>query len=606
MPVIGEELRALLGMIPVRDRAGIARGNLAQETLANEANAEGQALLQQVNQRPMMPQPSSISRAASPTPPPLAIPPAMGTGRPGPVDPETTGSVEPPTPTSTTTVTAPPAGAAAQFDDQMARRAKMSGLSDIVSSLGLIINGAANRGPSQGSTRDTLLAQLGSGGQSVHDVTEIAKTRQELLAADQKQADRARFIDLMVRSNGMSPDQAAAIWGQGKAGEYVDPDKVKQREIDRQSAGARAHILADPKLIKEMADNAGISPEMVTEHLKGGGAFDATTLATLAHTRGQTVQSAATAAKARADTAETLRKTAEDEKGDIAFNFYKANPEAFARLHGIEVDEAQRITSDRKNYDKYQETSGPTAYAHEAGFAAAKRGGYKGSREDWEKIQAPAKLESALDSQMGGDIGKAAAENAKKAADISDNVQRRDTIQSTWAPDRTSGGLGVDSQLKIRATIARIRGVPDAKTDDDQVFHAIMQQYALDAVKYLPGQLAAKELEFLQSLKGSNTMSAQGLRRLHTLQDKIERGRVLELQKDYDQRVEQHPTVGKNYKRPEMPQPTRFLREDVEDNPHQVKALLANPDDLNVRAAFETARGPGMAEYVLQRERAKK
>src|SRR4051812_13031751 len=142
MPVIGEELRALLGMIPVRDRAGIARGNLAQETLANEANAEGQALLQQANQRPMMPQPA---------PPPLQIPPGMG--RPGPADPETTGSVEPPRPVATTTVTAPPAGAAAQFDDQMARRAKMAGFNDIVSSLGLIINGAANRGTSQGSTR---------------------------------------------------------------------------------------------------------------------------------------------------------------------------------------------------------------------------------------------------------------------------------------------------------------------------------------------------------------------------------------------------------------------------------------------------------------------
>src|SRR4051812_30887098 len=129
MPVIGEELRALLGMIPVRDRAGIARGNLAQETLANEANAEGQALLQQVNQRPMM-SPGAMPR---PAPPPVQLPPTRGTGRPGPADPETRGSIEPPTPTSTTTVTAPPAGAAAQFDDQMARRAKMAGFNDIVS-----------------------------------------------------------------------------------------------------------------------------------------------------------------------------------------------------------------------------------------------------------------------------------------------------------------------------------------------------------------------------------------------------------------------------------------------------------------------------------------
>ena len=37
-------------------------------------------------------------------------------------------------------------------------------------------------------------------------------------------------------------------------------------------------------------------------------------------------------------------------------------------------------------YDKYQETAGPTAYAAEAGFHAAQRGGYTGKREDWEKL----------------------------------------------------------------------------------------------------------------------------------------------------------------------------------------------------------------------------
>ena len=37
MPLIGDELRTILGMMPVRDRAGIARGTMADDAARAEA-----------------------------------------------------------------------------------------------------------------------------------------------------------------------------------------------------------------------------------------------------------------------------------------------------------------------------------------------------------------------------------------------------------------------------------------------------------------------------------------------------------------------------------------------------------------------------------------
>src|SRR3954471_6443104 len=52
MALIGQELRTILGMMPTRDRAGIARGTMAQDAVRSSAaaesgNAEGQALTRQ-------------------------------------------------------------------------------------------------------------------------------------------------------------------------------------------------------------------------------------------------------------------------------------------------------------------------------------------------------------------------------------------------------------------------------------------------------------------------------------------------------------------------------------------------------------------------------
>src|SRR4029079_5917681 len=80
MPLIGDELRTILGMMPVRDRAGIPRGTMADDAMrasaaAEGGNAEGAALMHQA-QRPPMPAP----------PPQIKLPPMGGPGGPPPGD----------------------------------------------------------------------------------------------------------------------------------------------------------------------------------------------------------------------------------------------------------------------------------------------------------------------------------------------------------------------------------------------------------------------------------------------------------------------------------------------------------------------------------------
>src|SRR3954470_23811180 len=69
---IGDDLQILLGMVPIRDRAGIARGTMADAAAAaaDGPHAEGQALTRQGFDRP----------------PAFALPPGMLTGSDGAAD----------------------------------------------------------------------------------------------------------------------------------------------------------------------------------------------------------------------------------------------------------------------------------------------------------------------------------------------------------------------------------------------------------------------------------------------------------------------------------------------------------------------------------------
>src|SRR5215203_595105 len=169
MALIGEELRTILGMMPVRDRAGIARGTMADDAVranaaAESGNAEGQALMQQGMRPPDIQLPPGIGTAYAS---------GRGDGSPpqAPVPTERVVAASP--------AAAPSAAVATQASDVMLaaleQRQRQAKMIQLVSSLGLLAN-AFNRNPgSQAATRTALAGNLGGGGEiGLGDIKTIA------------------------------------------------------------------------------------------------------------------------------------------------------------------------------------------------------------------------------------------------------------------------------------------------------------------------------------------------------------------------------------------------------------------------------------------------
>src|SRR3954467_7009609 len=87
MPLIGDELRTILGMMPTRDRAGIARGTMADDAMrssaaADSGNAEGAALMQQGQRPPQIQIPPQMRGGDGAAPQlPDDVPTAFASGR---------------------------------------------------------------------------------------------------------------------------------------------------------------------------------------------------------------------------------------------------------------------------------------------------------------------------------------------------------------------------------------------------------------------------------------------------------------------------------------------------------------------------------------------
>ena len=224
--MIGDDVRVLLGMIPVRDRAGIARSNMAieaEKAAAADGNAEGQALTRQG---------FDFARAA---PPPVSLPPTMGRP-PAPDDPRADmpvtqgapaefvippgstggGGAAPPAPRER--VVASASAAAPRGSDimlqalqQQARQQKMM---QVIGSLGMIGN-AFNRNPqSQASTRASLAGMMGGGGGggggdigTLKTLLDMRKAKEETAKSE---AERESMADQFQREYGWDRQKALA------------------------------------------------------------------------------------------------------------------------------------------------------------------------------------------------------------------------------------------------------------------------------------------------------------------------------------------------------------------------------------------------------------
>ena len=157
---IGDDLAVMLGLVPIRDRAGIQRGTMATEAArAADGNAEGQALTRQG---------FDFARAA---PPPVQVPPGMGAepdaanlpiagGAPAQfVIPGSTGGPSAaPTPAprervvAASPAAAPSPGVMRNSDimmEALKQQQQQAKMQQLFSSIGLLANGLFNRDPSE-------------------------------------------------------------------------------------------------------------------------------------------------------------------------------------------------------------------------------------------------------------------------------------------------------------------------------------------------------------------------------------------------------------------------------------------------------------------------
>ena len=637
MPLIGDELRTILGMMPVRDRAGIARGTMADDAVkasaaAESGNAEGAALMQQG--RPMPPPMGGPSDIQLPDNVPTAFASGRGGGAPPPMPvPQERVVAASPAAAPSEAVATRASDVAIAALEQRARQQKMM---QLVGSLGLIAN-AFNRNPaSQAATKASLADMVGGGGggggggNQLADIKTISEMRDK---EDQKiayAAARAKTVPELQRMFGWSKDRAEAAFDSDEYKKWLDPTAIQKREEDSRAARVRMD-LSDPKVIAEISKRTG-SPEAVVKADIASGKIGQKELADILHTQAQT-------GKLGVDTAKTTQEIEEARKSNTAFAFYKDNPEAFARLHSIPVEEAQRIVSDRKNYDKYQETSGPTAYADEAGYAQAKREGYKGSRADWKSIRPGAETideytrKKEIDAGIATDRqrGEKYFEENKDARDAYTNLQTiRKMQQDLHDDDMISGPLSL-AELKGRQIFAKLTGRPDADVSTTNAFNAYRNQVVVQISKDLKGATTEGDRELLEKAAGGSEMTAPELRRFIILQDIADQRRIESKKQQAEGFRESDPKRHKQMLEgvPDYPPPNKKIREDMAAKPGLVKMVQENPNEevdfprldgtgrpmmgkngkpkvetMTVKEYAEKTWGPGGYEYI--RKQAKK
>jgi hypothetical protein len=246
MATIGEDLFTILGMIPTRDRAGIARG-----TMATEAAQSGHV----------------ASTLAAP-PPQVQLPPQMGQGGdvqlPDNVPAEYAsgkakapiGSVPVGMPAGQERIiasgpaAAPSRAVATQASDVLLaayeQRRKQQEMMQLIGSLGLMAN-AFNRNPdSQASTREALSGMVsgGGGGGGGIDLKDILAARTQEQAAAQTAQRREQAIQHAMQADGLSRERAEVLFDTQNLAKRWDPTEMRHAQGIREKEDRKAKLRA--------------------------------------------------------------------------------------------------------------------------------------------------------------------------------------------------------------------------------------------------------------------------------------------------------------------------------------------------------------------------
>jgi hypothetical protein len=452
-----------------------------------------------------------------------------------------------------------------------------------------------------------------------------------------KDLDNPAAIAELARLYHMTPTQMQTAIRNGTVSKFTDPSVLAEVRDKHALASEREQKTAAATADFATRDEARQRPEAVAarysaklgrsvnpgEVLMAASTDDtwkkfneenlATGQAGIAKTRAETDETTAKAGKAIAETTENIRATQQKQDADLSYAFYKKNPDAFARLHGLkDVDEARRIVDDRKAYDKYQETSGPSAYADVARYHDYEReqralGNKPLSRLEWDKERAKATVQPPEDL-----VRKAAIDTANKRMDESEQkaraahraLQERHQQQDLYDPNMITGGFGAENQTNLRLTVARLFNRPDEEASNTKLFFSALKKSMQASGKNQSGPLSDKDLLFLSDLEGGQQLDAAGIRRLQIIHEKSLRFDMAQHNDYYDEKTSQEATrdLKNYYQRVDPPPPGRFILEDLKDSPEAIALLMRNKDNAKAIKQFDKEFGIGVAKYVIEND----
>jgi hypothetical protein len=609
MPLIGDELRTILGMMPTRDRAGIARGTMADDAVrssaaADSGNAEGAALMQQ----------GGAPRPAGP--PQIQLPKMGGPGGPPPGDIQLPANVPtafasgrgdggaPPAPQERVVASgpaaAPPAKVATKASDVMIaaleRQQRQQKMMQLVGSLGLIAN-AFNRNPtSAAATRGSLADMVGGGGGGGGGGNDLATIK---AISDMKEKEDAAAANAQARTQAIGALRARGVSAEEAAVE-VDSGQYKQRigaEADEKERARATTESVKAKLrpkIKELATISGSDPDVLASQLETDPSkvFEIMTPKQLADVQ-----------KTLSDTDKIKFENLQTSANMTSWANARKNPEEYMRRYNLTPEQAAPMLDDFGAFREHLKNSTPMhdelqRKVRDINAERVAAGKPKLSTEEVAVLQVPKTLPTAAEKGEEATVKHLSEGLAKEHERVSavhrDLTQNQPMAQELFNETQVGGSKLSAMTIAGRKLLGAMflkPGEYDEKVVQSETFFNHIGENVLRRAKEFPGALSNDDRAFLEKLSGNIEMSPQSIRRLMIIREKMGKGEL----DNFNKTVAGHLTsasegmkgAAKPYMRKDekgadkqpfdMPEPGKFIQEDFarSGGPELLKAAAA-------------------------------
>ena len=567
---IGDDIFTILGMMPIRDRAGIQRATMADEAAKASANAEGQTLTQQGQAPPPIQLPPMGAPADVQLPDDVPTSYAAGSSKP---------QVTLPAPTERTIASSPAAAPTPKVQrysdailDEMIKRKRMDDMNGLFASIGLLAGSL--RGGGIGEGRSALIEQAFGGGKptSVAEMIALGKYRGEEETAEAGRINRERQIQDAMKVHGLDRARAEVQVDQGNAAKLNDPSEMRTaqgiRELEQRKKIARELALKiakargtdpavllgmaekDPDKVIELGEN-----EKLTELRAKEAAAEQTELGNL-KTRGKFAPWIDAMKDPRAFLA------ANPDVDPQEFAQWARDPDAFALGMTKAAERAGQLSETGKSAEKRLQTSKTTAL-------------------------------------------KLAEQNAGSNREL----------QEMWRPDLKTGSPHFsEMMLNFSKSWHKATGQPLPEgTRNTELFVLRQVPATLETIGALGTNPSNPDREYAKEAQGGFGTSAQNIQRLLYLKEKENNIKIAAHNREVEKEAGIHrPLKGKGLEVDYAP-PNKFMRAEVEKR--KLDKLVAkavsegNENDPAIREYFETSDaagvGPGVFDYYVKVERAR-